>query len=142
MVLYESHSVIHGRPFSLKGRYFANLFIHFEPVGHTLRHHDHETDAGTDVDKKYRDALSRGSGGHETTQDGLPSYILKGTPEETRWRQTHPNGIKSKKKSSVTGSTVAHLAAQDGNIQKLKAEVEKKKDLIHKADSNGWQPVC
>lgn len=141
MVLYESHSVIHGRPFSLKGRYFANLFIHFEPVGHTLRHHDHETDAGTDVDKKYRDASSRGSGGHETTQDGLPSYILKGTPEETRWRQTHSNGIKSKKKSSVTGSTVAHLAAQDGNIKKLKAEVEKKKDLIHKADSNGWQPI-
>ncbi len=32
MVLYESHSVIHGRPFPLKGRYFANIFIHFEPV--------------------------------------------------------------------------------------------------------------
>ena len=27
MVLYESHSVIHGRPFPLKGRYFANLFV-------------------------------------------------------------------------------------------------------------------
>lgn len=33
MVLYESHSVLHGRPFALKGRYFANVFIHFEPVG-------------------------------------------------------------------------------------------------------------
>jgi hypothetical protein len=32
MVLYESHSVIHGRPFPLKGRFFANIFIHFEPV--------------------------------------------------------------------------------------------------------------
>jgi len=31
MVLYESHSVIHGRPFAMKGRYFANVFIHFEP---------------------------------------------------------------------------------------------------------------
>lgn len=31
MVLYESHSVIHGRPFPLKGRFFANIFIHFEP---------------------------------------------------------------------------------------------------------------
>ena len=27
MVLYESHSLIHGRPFPLKGRYFANIFI-------------------------------------------------------------------------------------------------------------------
>jgi hypothetical protein len=74
MVLYESHSVIHGRPFPLKGRFYANIFIHFEPVGHTLRHHNHETDAGGDVDAKYRDALSRGAGGHENADDnnGLP----------------------------------------------------------------------
>jgi len=32
MVLYESHSVIHGRPFPLKGRYFANIFVHFQPI--------------------------------------------------------------------------------------------------------------
>jgi prolyl 4-hydroxylase len=30
MVLYESHSVLHGRPFPLKGRFMANIFIHFE----------------------------------------------------------------------------------------------------------------
>lgn len=38
MVLYESHSVIHGRPYPLKGKFYANLFVHFEPLGHTLRH--------------------------------------------------------------------------------------------------------
>lgn len=32
LVLYESHSIIHGRPFPLKGRFFANIFIHFEPA--------------------------------------------------------------------------------------------------------------
>jgi len=32
MVLYESHSVLHGRPFPLKGRYYANIFVHFEPA--------------------------------------------------------------------------------------------------------------
>ena len=32
LVLYESHSIIHGRPFPLKGRYYANIFIHFEPA--------------------------------------------------------------------------------------------------------------
>lgn len=142
MVLYESHSVIHGRPFPLKGRFFANLFVHFEPVGHTIRHHNHETDAGEDVDQKYRDSLKRGSGGHETDQeDGLPSYILPGTLEETHWRQAHPNGQKSKKKSSVTGSTVAHLAAQGGDIETLKSEVEKKKGLVHARDGNGWLPI-
>lgn len=32
LVLYESHSIIHGRPFPLKGRYYANIFIHFAPL--------------------------------------------------------------------------------------------------------------
>jgi hypothetical protein len=27
MVMYESHSVLHGRPFPLKGRFMANIFI-------------------------------------------------------------------------------------------------------------------
>mmetsp|Transcript_40120 Transcript_40120/g.72275 ORF Transcript_40120/g.72275 Transcript_40120/m.72275 type:complete len:371 (-) Transcript_40120:164-1276(-) len=31
MILYESHSVIHGRPFALKGNYYANIFVHFKP---------------------------------------------------------------------------------------------------------------
>jgi prolyl 4-hydroxylase len=32
MLLYESHSILHGRPFPLKGKYFANIFVHFEPI--------------------------------------------------------------------------------------------------------------
>lgn len=35
MVLYESHSVIHGRPFPLNGKFYANIFVHFEPMGAT-----------------------------------------------------------------------------------------------------------
>lgn len=31
MLLYESHSIVHGRPFPFVGKYYANLFIHFEP---------------------------------------------------------------------------------------------------------------
>eukprot|EP00934_Nitzschia_sp_Nitz4_P002217 Nitzschia sp. Nitz4//scaffold3_size479765//400515//402165//NITZ4_000172-RA/size479765-augustus-gene-1.624-mRNA-1//-1//CDS//3329550974//2217//frame0 len=38
MVLYEGHSIIHGRPFPLKGQFFANVFVHFEPLGHSQRH--------------------------------------------------------------------------------------------------------
>ena len=34
MVLYESHTVLHGRPFPLKGKFYANIFIHFQPVNH------------------------------------------------------------------------------------------------------------
>ena len=37
MLLFESHSVIHGHPFPLKGKFHAMIFIHFEPTGHPLR---------------------------------------------------------------------------------------------------------
>jgi len=56
MVLYESHSLLHGRPFPLKGRYFANIFIHFEPTGHRLRHG--MDDDAIDVNKDYRDSMN------------------------------------------------------------------------------------
>jgi prolyl 4-hydroxylase len=36
VVLYESHSVIHGRPYRLQGTYYANLFLHFEPIGYSF----------------------------------------------------------------------------------------------------------
>lgn len=91
MVLYESHSVLHGRPFPLKGRFMANIFIHFEPVGHSLRHNAKESGGG-DMNKKYKDALQRGSGGHETD---LPPYVIPGSKEEAHWRQQHPGGIVS-----------------------------------------------
>lgn len=34
MVLYESHTVLHGRPFPLKGDLYANIFVHFKPIRH------------------------------------------------------------------------------------------------------------
>ena len=41
MVLYESATLPHGRPFPLNGEYFDNFFVHFKPVdfkeiGHSL----------------------------------------------------------------------------------------------------------
>jgi ankyrin repeat protein len=40
-----------------------------------------------------------------------------------------------------TGSTEAHHAAQTGNVWKLKKIAEKDETLLHKEDSNGWQPL-
>jgi uncharacterized membrane protein YobD (UPF0266 family) len=88
MLLYESHSVIHGmfstnlilishaflsvyqhsfctqgRPFPLKGRYYANIFINFEPTGQ-----------------------------HENHNEGLlPPYILEDSEESRLWYQNHPD---------------------------------------------------
>ena len=37
MILYESASIIHGRPFPLKGKgaMYGSIFVHFEPLYHT-----------------------------------------------------------------------------------------------------------
>lgn len=43
MALYESHTVLHGRPFPLKGNFYANVFVHFIPVDpndHSQNHPD------------------------------------------------------------------------------------------------------
>ena len=47
MVLYEGHSVIHGRPFPLpsgnngqQSSYYANVYVHFEPLGYTFLQHE------------------------------------------------------------------------------------------------------
>jgi prolyl 4-hydroxylase len=67
LVLYESHSVIHGRPFPLKGRFMANVFIHFEPIGPI----DGELEIG---------------------KSDLPPYIIPGSSEEPNWRKKNPDG--------------------------------------------------
>lgn len=67
MVLYESHSVLHGRPFPLKGKYFANIFVHFEPTGHSLKHHGYDAKKGIG---KYK--VNRNIGGHEIEVREIP----------------------------------------------------------------------
>ena len=109
MVLYESHSVIHGRPFPLKGEYYANLFVHFEPVGHSFRHmQKHSSPQETSAKEAYERALARqqaragpkrdarasrqtrqGDKENDLMEDAptasLPAYVPR--DKETRWRQ-------------------------------------------------------
>jgi len=140
MVLYESHSILHGRPFPLKGRFFANIFIHFEPTGHTLRHTG--GDHSGDVNEKYAQAVKRRQGGHEQDHDGLPPYIQEGTTEAKRWHDRHPDNRRSAKaRSNQTGSTAAHAAARSGDVETLKEIVEIMEDYVNQKDSNGWTPL-
>jgi len=142
MVLYESHSVLHGRPFPLKGRFVANLFIHFEPTGHSLRHNMGLDPQQHDVDEAYRNSFENLQAGHEHENDALPPYIVPGTPEDSRWRRSHPEGFNKKKATSfTTGSSPAHVAAQAGDLNALKTHVGKDKHLVNKQDANGWTPL-
>ena len=116
LVLYESHSVIHSRPFPLKGRFMSNIFIHFEPV-------------------------QKVGGAIEYTGD-LPPYVLPGSLEEQNWRRSNPNGHKiMNDRGFTTGSTDAHHFASKGDLEGLKAALDKNAILINARDKNGWTPL-
>jgi hypothetical protein len=122
MVLYESGSLIHGRPFPLKGRYFANIFIHFEPTGRHIYHRSGEPD----------DALS----------NDFPPYIIRGSPEEPNWRRRNPTGWKMPSPSAThVDLPEGHLAAAAGDVDRLAEIAVKNERLLHHTDSNGWQPI-
>ena len=72
MVLYESHSVVHGRPFPLNGKFYANVFVHFEPIG--------------PLDPN-------GPDNYDPVED-LPPYLVPGSRWAATWRHSHPNGYK------------------------------------------------
>ena len=122
MVLYESHSLIHGRPFPLKGRYYANIFIHFQPTGKLL--HERETPVATDAG-----------------DDGLPIYILRGSPEEDHWLQQHPQRLRESPAAAATPlQQIAHAAAT-GDVDTIAQFASTDKQLLHQTDKNGWMPI-
>jgi len=69
MVLYESHSVIHGRPFPMRGKYYANTFIHFSPLGPP-------------------------PGVSPSTDTSLPPYLIPDSSWIPEWKAKNPNGWK------------------------------------------------
>lgn len=146
MLLYESHSLIHGswdkivmelrccstfilsliqdclfdflcsillgRPYPLKGKYYANIFVHFEPSGHCIRHADRFEgkdvviddakdlyeraqanlkqrleDAKKDNNGDSRELSSRGDETDIASVPSAPAYIAPHTFEEKRWNQ-------------------------------------------------------
>lgn len=163
MLLYESQSVVHGRPFPLKGDHFASVFIHFEPVGHSLRHEDRmqaiETGGVADHDLFQRaQARTTDSGVPSTGADksdragtnDLPPYIMKGTNEEKRWRQQHLKPRREKRTQSDKDHSVsypatvtkAHLAAREGDLDTIRAiAAAGDVGMFVVKDEHGWQPL-
>ena len=139
MVLYESHSVLHGRPFPMKGRFYANIFIHFEPIGHSLRHGAAGPEG--DTTSQYRRAVEEGTGGGHEHDTSIPPYIVEGTEEAERYHRQHPEGWKSSGAGFDTGSTPAHKAAMTGDVNSLKELAITNKAYLTARDSNGWMPI-
>ena len=116
----------------------------FEPTGHTMRHQAGlNDDANLDVDQKYRKALANAQAGHEHDHQGLPSYIIPNSPEESHWRMQHPDvgRHEEKEETFATGSTPAHRHAALGRVKDLELYIKQHKDAVNARDSNGWTPL-
>jgi len=157
MILYESHSVIHGRPFPLRGRYYANVFIHFEPLGHGLK--NEQTHAKVDLSILYQQAWEKQQSKCSQDNDDdcklqidlnmeevkIPPYILPGSEEGKRWLQAHSYATLTKNTNErvkkVTDKLDANFAASAGDLELLKRIVKADPKSLHRVDKNGWSPL-
>ena len=78
-----------------------NVFIHFEPLGHTLLYEEENAEDEESLASLYQQAWeklkSKCSDDEECKErvdlnvvDRVPHYIIPGSEEERRWVQTHP----------------------------------------------------
>lgn len=118
--MYESHSVIHGRPFPLQGELYANIFLHFEPAAPDPSNYD------------------------PAEQGGLPPYIIPGSIWENQWRMDHPNGWLGDDHGNGGGEDddrSAREAVFRGDVDLLRELGKENPDLLMKPDMNGWHPL-
>jgi len=123
MVLYESHSVLHGRPFPMNGNFYANVFLHFEPLGIYRKEPD-------DASANY----TYTSESKESLDQGLPPYVLPGSIWEEKWRASNPNGWKLLFENKGTYWV-------EGNWKSLENLYIKDPIGFHGPDQNGWTLV-
>jgi hypothetical protein len=119
MVLYESGSTLHGRPFPLKGRYYANIFIHFEP-------------------------LTRPAGDHSALDDLLPPYLIPGTAAAQNWLIENPDGWNKPSPAfpaQPSDQPEGHYAAAIGDYYRLTELAQEDPQSLHRKDFNGWLPI-
>ena len=121
-VVFVPYILIHRqqRPFPLKGNFYANIFIHFEPTG------EHLADGSWEG---YDD-------------DFYPPYILDESPELEHWEKRNPSGWKKNAPAAAAVSRPeGHTAAAVGDIEVLKELAKENKRALHAKDENGWQPL-
>ena len=111
MVFYESHSLIHGRPFPLQGRFYANCFVHFEPV--------------------------EGHGFESTNENYLPPYIIPDSPEAIYWMSE--NEVAWSKELGVYDIMEILDASARGDLDQVRDMVAEEPTVVNAMDDYGSQ---
>eukprot|EP01042_Synura_sphagnicola_P000631 gene631-692_t len=163
IVLYESHTVLHGRPFPLKGRFYANLFIHFIPVDHEEMN---SNDVATYTDSMKAEAGATSQvhpfeqsrkdllvGGHEQSNHAIEEiakhHVKIAVEEEVGQRgEEEEEEVYSEEDlpevvdGGLEGPALdLHEAAMLGDVDLMQQLLSTDPALINSKDANNWQPL-
>ena len=153
MVLYESHTVLHGRPFALNGRHYANIFVHFVPVAHDANNAADaavgkvapipvEADWAQQAKKQRTAEQGREHVGHEAANhdDVVLSRHMR-EHEEGGAGKGFQDRLQGRPMAAVDGQTALHRAAGQGQLEVVEQLLQQSQDLLHARDANDWQPI-
>lgn len=140
MVLYESHTVLHGRPFPMKGRSYANVFVHYNP-----ENHEHLNE------QEQHDIAIHGhpSGGHESSnhdEKSIEKHLLEHDLDNRKGLRGGDKWEEAPKNVATNGQTPLHIAAASGDMMQLEELLRdyvpgKGQDIVNTKDENGWMPL-
>ena len=138
-ILYESATVIHGRPYPLVGYSYSNVFLHFEPVGFSERHYN---GAGMQERKDPKSMFEEALADHQKAANSpTPRRKQKAQPrpyyvpaiDDDRWNQRYVYVKKaSTKKPKIEIKMTKQLASEDRLFHNLaaKGELPRMKEMV------------
>ena len=127
MILYESASVIHGRPFPLRGRYYANVFVHFEP-------NDFKNEKSNNSNLNLGDLYQQAWEKHQ-------SKCRKDNDDECKLQIDLNMEEMTEESKNKISKLDANFAAATGDLKLLKRITNEDPKSLHRVDRNGWTPL-
>lgn len=135
MVYYESHTVLHGRPFPMNGSYYANLFIHFVPVDHDEMNDRDFNKNSHPFKETTRDVKV---GGHEQSNHDQADLDRHKDAFDTAGDEGE-DGYSGETEDSP--GQQLRLAAADGDLETVERLVNGDQTLVNARDDNKWQAI-
>lgn len=138
LVLYESATILHGRPFPMKGRHYSNVFVHFQPVAHDeLNDEDEEQRAlngeAVSIARHHARMRTNKLRRRMTDEDTIRIAAANGNLAEVkRLLSSKPALLHAQDEN---GWQAIHEAARSGDLDLIKFLIAKGANLSHKVQA-------